>query len=282
MIPVAGLWVTLHRVGSDTAAPMDSVRSDAEGNYEFRFRRTGDERAVYFVSASYGGVAYFTPPLVHSIVRGAEAEIAVFDTTSARVPISIRGRHVVVSAVDANSRRSVTEVYEIANDSTVTRVAGSGRDGAVWSALVPSKATGFAVTQGDIPSSGLRFENGKAQVYAPVAPGLRQLSFTYSLPPDAFPLSLPLTEPVQIFEVLIEEEQGTASGAKLKEAAPVALERRTFRRFLADDVPANAVTVIDLPAAAVKGQIDPKFIVALTGVIAAAMLFALARALSRR
>src|SRR5688500_19775177 len=60
MIPVPGVWVTLHRVGSDTAAPLDSVRADTQGRYTFDFQRTGDERAIYFVSASYGGVAYFT------------------------------------------------------------------------------------------------------------------------------------------------------------------------------------------------------------------------------
>ncbi len=282
MLPVPGVWVTLHRVGSDQAAPLDSMRSDVGGRYEFRFRRTGDENAIYFVSASYGGVAYFTPPLAQATVSGNEAEVAVFDTTSRPIPISVRGRHLIVSAVDANSSRTVTEVFELANDTSVTRVAAAPPRGAVWSAGLPAKATGFQVTQGDVPATAMRFENGRAQVYAPLAPGLKQIAFSYSLPASAFPLSIPLEVATEIYEVLIEEEKGTVTGAKLKEVAPVALERRTFRRFLADDVPANAVSIVDLPAGDSAQDIDPRYMVGLTVVIGTAMVAALARALRRR
>ncbi len=72
------------------------------------------------------------------------------------------------------------------------------------------------------------------------------------------------------------------SGAKLKEQAPVALERRSFRRFLGDDVPANSVSLIDLPAAEKEGEIDPRYMIALTMIIGGSMVFALARALRRR
>ena len=280
MVPVPNVMVTLHRVGSDRAAPLDSARADAEGRYAFRFNRSGDTGAIYFVSASYGGIAYFTPPLAHSTVQGDEAEIAVFDTTSGPVPISSRGHHIVVSAVDANGMRSVTEVYELANDSSVTRVAGNANGGEVWSAIVPASASGFQVSQGDIPAQAVRFEKGRALVLAPIAPGLKQLAFTYSLPASAFPLNLPIIRDTQILEVLIEEEKGSVSGAKLEEKDPVALERRSFRRFLASDVPANSVSVIDLPASRIT-SIDPRYMIGLTVLFGGAMLFALARALRR-
>jgi hypothetical protein len=281
MIPVPNVLVMLHRVGSDTAAPMDSMRADSRGRYTFHFTRSGDPQAIYFVSASYGGIAYFTPPLAHSTVKGDEAEIAVFDTTSGPVPISSRGHHVVVSAVDANGMRNITEVYELANDSSVTRVASDRAGGETWSAVLPVQASGFQVEQGDIPAQGVKFENGKALVIAPIAPGLKQLAFTYSIPAKAFPLSIPIVRDTQILEVLIEEEKGSVSGAKLEEKDPVALERRSFRRFLAADVPANSVSVIDLPALTGSRDIDPKYMIALTAVFGSAMIFALVRALRR-
>jgi hypothetical protein len=101
------------------------------------------------------------------------------------------------------------------------------------------------------------------------------------MPASAFPLSIPIIRDTQIFEVLIEEEKGTVSGAKLVEKDPVVLERRSFRRFLADDVPANSVSVIDLPASSKKLEIDPRYMVALTVVFGAAMIFALVRATRR-
>jgi len=281
MIPVSGIWVVLHRVGADSAAPLDSVRASASGEYAFKYRRSGDDGAIYFVSASYGGIAYFTPPLHHALVKGEEAEIAVFDTTSSHVPISVRGHHVIVSAVSPGAMRAVTEVYELANDSSVTRVAASGRpEGAAWSAILPPGARNFRVTQGDVPAAAITFTNGKASVFAPIAPGLRQLSFTYDVPARSFPLSVPIDRATQVYEVLIEEPTGTVTGASLKEVEPVAIEKRMFRRFLASDVPENAVSVIDLPPVQ-RASVDARYLVALTVLIGGSMVFALARALGR-
>ncbi|MGH9421210.1 MAG: hypothetical protein ACRD3J_14630, partial [Thermoanaerobaculia bacterium] len=98
----------------------------------------------------------------------------------------------------------------------------------------------------------------------------------------SFPLSVPVMNDTQILEVLIEDEKGSVTGPKLKELAPVALEKRNFRRFLGPDVPAHSVVRIDLPAPAKQTDIDPRFMVALTVLIGGAMVFALARALRRR
>jgi hypothetical protein len=282
MIAVPNVWVTLHRVGTDHAAPLDSTHADATGHYAFDFRRTGEPGAIYFVSASYGGVAYFTPPLAKSTVTGEDAEIAVFDTTSAPVRMDVRGHHIVVSSVDVNGGRSITEVYEIANDSSVTQVPSTTSHLPVWSAILPPNASSFAVTQGDVPSAAIKFEDGRANVFAPIAPGLKQIAITYTLPATSFPLSVPVMDTTQIFEVLIEDEKGSVTAPKIKEVAPVELEKRNFRRFLGPDVPAHAVVKIDLPAPAKQTDIDPRFMVALTVLIGGAMVFALARALKRR
>jgi len=282
MVPVPRIVVTLHRVGSDRAGPIDSVRADAQGRFVFTYRRTGDQSAIYFASAQYGGIAYFTPPLADSIVRGEGAEIAVFDTTSARIPIGVRGHHIVVSAVDASAQSDVTEVYELANDTRVTRIAaGPGSSGPVWTGLLPAGARGFRVSQGDIPAAAVAFANLHVSVFAPIAPGLAQLAFTYTLPASSFPLSVPIEQPTQIFEVLVEDERGSVRGAKLQEKNPVILERRNFRRFLADDVPMNAVSVIDLPSVP-RAAVDRRYLVVLTFIIGGAMIVALARALRRR
>ena len=67
--------VTLHRVGSDSSGPIDSVRSDVTGRYAFRFRRFGAPEAVYFAAAVYRGIAYFGAPLTAARSEGEAAEI---------------------------------------------------------------------------------------------------------------------------------------------------------------------------------------------------------------
>jgi hypothetical protein len=283
MDAISGAWVVLHRVGPDGAGPIDSTRSDARGRYSFRYVRTGSADAVYFVSASHDGVAYFTAPLAEGNVSGNDGEVIVFDTTSKHVPMTVRGHHVVVSAVDANGMRSVVEVYDLSNDSSVTRIAASDRPAdATWQTHIPVAATGFQVSQGDIPSSAVTYLNGVVRVFAALAPGIKQLSFSYSLPAKSFPLTLPLEGDTQIYEVMIEEKVGHVTAPRLKEVDPVTVDARSFRRFLASDIPRNAVAVIDLPAPPPAHAIDPRYLVALTLVIGGTMILTLARALRRR
>jgi len=280
MDPVASLWVTLHRVGSDEQGPLDSTRTDSRGRYSFRYARTGDADAMYFVSASYRGIAYFTAPLQGADVRGQDAEITVFDTTSAHVPISVRGHHVIVSAVDANSMRSVIEVYDLVNDSSVTKVAaGDAPSAAVWSAPVTAGASGAAVREGDFPAEAVSFANGRVSLVAPFAPGLKQLSFTYSVPARSYPISFAIPEPVEVLEVMLEEKGGRATGGGLKEVDPVSVEGRNFRRFLASTVASNAVATVDLPRPP-KSETSPyvtAVVLAFGGVMAAVLAHALKR-----
>ena len=60
MDPIAGMTVTLHRVGSDAQGPLDSTRTDSRGRFSFHYKKTGTEDAIYFVSGLYRGIAYFT------------------------------------------------------------------------------------------------------------------------------------------------------------------------------------------------------------------------------
>jgi hypothetical protein len=283
MDPISGAWVVLHRVGPDSAGPIDSVKSDARGRYAFNYRRTGSADAVYFVSASHDGIAYFTSPLAEGNVSGNDGEVIVFDTTSKHVPMTVRGHHVVVSSVDANGMRSVVEVYDLSNDTSVTRIAApTNPDDATWRTHITAAATNFRVSQGDIPPSAVSFAKGLVNVYAAIAPGIKQLSFSYSVPAKSFPLRLPVETDTQIYEVMLEDKTGNARAPNLREVDPVTVDERNFRRFLASDVPHNSVAVIDLPAPASTRSIDPRYLVAITLVIGGTMVVALARALARR
>jgi hypothetical protein len=280
MDAVPGAWVVLHRVGPDRAGPLDSVQSDSRGRYSFNYTRTGSDDAVYFVSATHDGIAYFTPPLAEGKVSGDDGEITVFDTTSGHVPLSVRGHHVVVSSADANARRSIVEVYELSNDTSVTRVAAG--NAATWQSHITPGAADFKVGQGDISAGAVSFANGVVSVFAPLAPGIKQLSFSYSVPAKSFPLKLPLEKETGVYEIMVEEKAGSVTGPNLREMDPVTVDDRNFRRFLAQDMPGNSVAVIDLPPPPRSQAIDSRYLVAITLVIGASMILALAQALRRR
>ncbi len=277
--PMAGAWVVLHRVGSDHAAPLDSMRTDEHGAYAFSYRTSGDPRAVYFVSSAFGGIAYFTAPLQAAMVRGDDAELVVHDTTSAPVPIRVRARHIVLSAPDAKASRRVVEVFELSNDSSVTRVA-AGDTGLVWQSAMIDGARNAAVGSSDFSVNAVRFVGGRVRLAAPFAPGLKQFSYAYEVPAGT-EYRLAVAAPADLVEVLIEDGLGRAEGGGIIAAGPTTVSGRTFVRFLGQDVPANAVLTLHAPTqgAASGNQLRMLAIVAALGAV---LLVGLARVMMRR
>ena len=275
---VPGVWVTLHRVGAGGGAPVDSMRTQANGSYRFRYQAAPGDNAVHFVSASYGGIAYFSSPLDAETVTGDAAEIAVFDTTSAPVPIQVRGRHIVVGAA-IDGEREVIEVYELSNDTSLTAIAADSAT-PTWSGLLPDAARDFVVGESDVAEAAVEADSGRVRVFAPIAPGLKQIAFSYRVDTDDFPISIAVHRPTPVLEVLIEDPAGSAAGAGLVEVDPVSAEGRTFRRFLAADAPATGVVQLRMPVAARFGRGTYVAIVLLA--IGTAMLIVLARSFSRR
>lgn len=245
-LPVANQWVVLHRVGSDRAAPIDSVRSGRDGRFRFSYTRTGDPQALYFVSARYRDIAYFSPPLRTDTVRGQDADILVFDPTTDTSSLRMQGRHIVVSAPRGDAR-DVAEVFEIENGGTTTVIA---RDSVtpLWSIVLPEEADSVGVAPGDVSAAAVTFREGRAQLYAPLSPGLRQLVLTYRLPVSVTDVAFPMERDLSVLEVLLEEPRAMAVGPGLQEVAPGVIENRQFRRFLVQDVAASAVVRLTLPA----------------------------------
>jgi hypothetical protein len=264
--PVARQWVVMHRVGSDRSAPVDSVQTDRNGRYRIAYSPSGDPEALYFVSARYEDIAYFSPPLRLPRVSGGDADILVYPTTHDTATLSMQGRHLVVSSPRGRNRE-IAEIFEIENTGWRTVVA---RDSTtpVWSVILPAKAESATVAPGDLSVASVIFRNGRAEVFSPMSPGVRQLVLTYSLPPDAFPLTIPLTRPVSVLEVLLEEPRAVVQGGPLSEVAPAPIEGRMFRRFLAQSVPPSAVMRITAPPPVEQNR----GAIAIVGVTAAAAM----------
>ncbi len=277
--PVANAWVVLHRVGTDRAAPLDSTRTDGVGRYTFRYRTSGDPNAVYFASSIFAGIAYFTPPLTARAVSGADAELMVHDTTSGPVPVHARARHVVFSAPGDDKRRIILEVYELSNDSTVTRVA-AGDTGAVWEGMLLDGARSARVGQADFSGGAVRFEQGRARLAAPFAPGLKQFSYSYDLPVES-EYSFMVDRPTDVLEVLVEDALGRAEGAGLASTGPTTTGGRTFARFVAQDVPTGAVVRVSAPGDGEVSGNQVRVLLIMTA-LGAVLLIGLARTMMGR
>ena len=282
LIPVGNVWVTIHRVGSDTAGPIDSMLVGANGRYHFRYDRTGRTDAVYFVSASYDGIAYFSRPLTTTRVSGDDAAIVVFDTTSAHFPLSIKGRHIIIASPNVDGSREIVEAYEIANDSDRTLISADDAHPS-WSAPLPAGVTNISVGESDISPQAVSAGGGRVLVTAPFAPGLKQLSFSYRVPQSSFPLRVPVEHGATVLEVLLEEPKATAQGASLKIVAPVTIQGRPFVRYLGADAPAGATVEVTVPViqATANERVYREIAIALAALMIAGFIAWVARARSR-
>ena len=281
MAPAAGTWVTLHRVGKDTAGPVDSMRTDAQGHYRFRWTPFGSSDGVYFASTTSGGIAYFTPPLKNVESRGDDAEITVFDTTSVRFQLTVKGRHLIVGKADTSQFRTVIEVFELSNDSLRTLVAtDSTSPMPTWSMSVPASARDVRANEGEISPDAFVAGSGRVSVYAPIAPGIKQVAFSYKVPISSFPLLMRAEGGAVVFEVLLEEPQGFVTGKGFANVAPVTLEGRNFRRFLSQDVQPNAELIIELPSSGAPAR--NLYIAGLLVAIGMLMMVVLMRSMQRR
>ena len=277
--PLANEWVVLHRVGADRAAPLDSVRTDAAGRYAFKYVTSGDAKAVYFASCSRGGVAYFSSPFTGAVAEGDDALLSIFDTTSAPVPIRVRARHLVVGAPTPENRRPIIEVFELSNDSSVTRVA-LGDTVPVWESVLLDGAREPTLAQADFSERAVRLDNGRARILAPFAPGLKQISWNYTID-NASDFSVPVTADAPVLEVLIEDPLGRATGAGLVSAGPTNVGGRTFARFLAQDARAGAVVRVSAPTQRGVGASQLRLF-AIVAAVGAALLIGVARVAMRR
>ncbi len=276
---VAGVWIVLHRVASDTAGPVDSTRSGAAGAYRIPYRQVGDQRTIYFVSAHHHGIAYFSPPIPPAGASEDEAELIVYDTASSGIPLAVAGRHIVVSSAGEDGSRRVVEVYELANQSDRTLISPDDEQ-PTWSGRIPAGATGFRIGEGDVPQEAVRVEHGQLHVVAPMAPGLKQFSLAYQVPADAFPLRIALDSAVATLEVLLEDPAVRVEGAGLSASPSVTVEGQELRRFEATNVAAGSEIRVLLPALAQSRR--TMYVAVVLVVIMAAMLIALARSFSRR
>ncbi len=255
MAGVPGAMVTLHRVGKDKAGPIDSVHADRAGAYHFRYTPSGASDAVYFASVSWGGIAYFTAPLRNEQVTGDDADITVFDTTSIVYPLVVKGRHLVVGKVDSAQLRTIVEVFELSNDSLTTLTSPERANPTpTWSVDIPRAAQDVRLTQGEISAEAFVYKDGRVSVFAPIAPGLKQIAFSYKLPAANFPIAVTAVGGAVVFEVLLEEEQGNVFGTGFTAVAPVTIENRHFRRFLAQDLKPSSPFTVELPAGASAGR----------------------------
>jgi hypothetical protein len=229
---LVGQRVVAHRVATAVQGPIDSLVSGAGGAFRFPVAHP-DTAAMYVVSTLYGGIGYFSAPVSTQDSAASRAMVlAVYDTTTTGAPLVVSVRHVVVSAPDQDGSRDVLDIAQVGNPGQATLVGA--REGATtWWMRLPHGVESFQVGEGDVPSSAVRQAGDSVLVSAPFPPGEKNVVVTYVAPRQLTTLRVPVDQPTQRLELLVEDSLATASGPRLVTATPLDIQGRTFRRFTA-------------------------------------------------
>jgi hypothetical protein len=279
-VPVPGARVVLHRIGRDRQGPLDSASADASGRFRFRFR--ADTAAIYLLSARWGDVEYFSPPVHTNPARpDTGMRLLVYDTSST-APIGVEARHIVVPRAGSDGTRSVLDLIVLRNDGRVARVApDSSRPS--WRLVLPPGTGDMEVGESDLSPDAIVREGDTVKVLAPLAPGQKQLSLEYSVTPVRGKLEFPVGPDAGPVNLLVEERNARVSGGTLALADSQVIEGRSFRRYTGN-VPAGGTVVLSVGAAgaAAATRVALPVLVGAVAVMLAAAVWWIIRRPSRR
>ena len=273
-LPLGTHWVLLHEVTGSGGRVVDSVRTDDAGVYFLRSLER-DTSAVYMSSVNYRDIAYFSNP-----VRAAEftsdtaSTLLVYDTSSVAPTVLVRQRHVVVRAPEEDGTRSVLELLVLENPGMVTRIANDTAR-PVWQGAIPHDAFNLEVAPSDVSPEAVYRRGDSVALAAAVPPGevnQKQLVFGYMLPSGARRLTIPLDQPVERFQILIEDEGVAMLSGPLEARGREQLENISFARFEAVNVAGGQEVSFRLSGPAVSLMAVLWMVLAVSGVTMLAVL----------
>jgi hypothetical protein len=240
---LSGAVVVAHRIGLREQGPLDSLKADARGAFRFRIARP-DTGVMYVVSTRYAGIGYFSEPFSVRDHAGADTiRLAVYDTAATGSPLVVAVRHLVISAPGGDGSRDALDIVQVGNGGETTRVPRDSTS-PTWHMKLPRGIESFRVGEGDVPNSAVVLAADSILVSAPFPPGLKQVVVTYAVPRDLKTLRVPIDQPTQRLELLVEDSTAEATGPALVTADPLTIQGRRFRRFSATGMGAGGTVAI--------------------------------------
>jgi hypothetical protein len=274
-VPAPAVRLVLHRVGRSAQGPLDSVLSDSRG--QFRLRFNPDTTFLYLLSAKYAGIEYFSSPInTNPEIPDTAMVVAVFDTSSNQ-PVDQAARYLVIRRAGPDGSRSVLDLIVLGNRGAATRLAADTLVPS-WKGFIPSGVGGIRVGEADLSSDAIVFRGDSILVFAPIAPGEKQIALEYAIPPGR-PLRLRFSQDSVATNVLIQEEGAAVEGGEMMAADSQVIEGERFDRWVGAP---HAGEVITVSFGRRAGAVPQWLLPAMVGLMGAGLLVAVLRSRSRK
>lgn len=262
-IGLPAVRVLLHRIGQDLQGAIDSVPTLLDGG--FRFRTVRDTSAVFLVSARYGGVEFFSPPFTFDSSATAGPIVLVVSDTSSSVPVSLGARYVVVGAPNTDHARTVVDLIVLRNPTDTTRVAPDTLT-PTWTGLLPRASARIVAEAGsELSADAVRWRGDTILVFAPIAPGDKQLLLQYTLPAAWAEWEIPIGEGVPTLQIVSEADGVRAEGEHLEAVDAQVMDGRSLARW-AGEARAGSTVRVTFPSPRGDERTTVMVLVAVMGV----------------
>ena len=236
--------VTLHRVGTDTSGPVDSLSTDQDGSFRFTLPSIPDpgvEQTVFFASVLHDGVSYFGSAIHLAVQLDTLYEIRVYDSESAPAEgagLPLQARYVLLE--EQQGFWTATDLLQVNNPGERTLVAVA--EGITWSYPLPEGATDLEIGGGEMTPDAAELVGSSLRVKSSIPPGMREFVVRYRLADPFVTLSLPgFTGEM---ELLVREPAPPLDVVGLQPAAPIEMEAGvTYRRFVEASLVEATVTL---------------------------------------
>lgn len=266
-VAAPGVRIVLHQVGRQVQGPVDSTFSDARGRFRLRFRP--DTSALYLLSARYGGIEYFSPPVHTNPERPDTAiQLVVYDT-STTAPVGVAARHIVVPRPGEDGSRAVLDLFVLRNDGLRARVAPDSLHPS-WTVPLPAGSVGLELGESDLSPDAVSRRGDTAIVVAPIAPGEKQVALQYLLPGDLQVVDFPPAAGSGMINLLVEEPEARVEAGGLALADSQLIEQRWFRRWSGEPPPGASIRLA-LPS---TGRTPLSLLAVLVGALALVLVVA--------
>jgi hypothetical protein len=273
-VGAGGVRVLLHRVGRDVQGPVDSTVADRHGRFRIAFHP--DTTALYLLSARHGGIEYFSSPVHTNPARPDTAiKLMVYDTSSS-APVAVAARHIVIPRPADDGSRTVLDLLVLRNAGLRARVSADSSQPA-WGARLPSGTAGIDVGEGDLSPNAVMRRGDSVLVFAPLAPGDKQLTLQYLIPSNRLAIDFPTATGGPV-DFLLEEGSAKVAGGTIAFADSQLIEGRWFHRWTGR-VNGAQVMHLTLPR---PGGVPRVLLVGLVGALALVLAVAGWRAVARR
>jgi hypothetical protein len=232
----SGISVLLVTFGRKEQKPLGqrTAQTDADGRYTFS-GLDRDPNIVYITLARYQNVNYPTEqPFQLQDQASAQADIAVYETTTADDTIQLESLNLLVMGADQGIVQGM-EMGALVNAGDRTFVTANPQDQALARAIkfaLPSGAMNVQMQSG-FNDQDMTAGVGGVQVTSPVPPGRHQFAMSFQLPYNGsnVDVSLQVPYPTASFNVYLPDTGIRLDGSPLRAAGPAQLGGQSYALY---------------------------------------------------